>query len=120
MKKFLPVFLLVLFLVPLVASAADLEFSVCSLLQIAKQIVAAIGLAIAVILLIVSGIKYMTAGGDAEKATTARKGIVNAIIGIIIVIGALFIIALAQSLLLGAGATSIEIIGNTCAGYIVP
>lgn len=126
MKKLLPIFLLALFMVPLLVSSqnvvpitgqTDIEITICNVLQIAKNIVAAIGLAIAIIYLIVSGIKYMTAGGDAEKQITARKGIVNSIIGIIIIVGALFIIALAQSFLTGVGA--VNILGNPCTGYVV-
>lgn len=42
--------------------------------------------ALAVIYLLWSGISYITAGGDDTKAATARKGIINAIIGIIIIV----------------------------------
>ncbi len=42
--------------------------------------------ALAVIFLIYSGIQYITAGGDSAKATSARTGIVNAIIGIIVIL----------------------------------
>ena len=45
--------------------------------------------------LIMNGIKYITAGGDAGKATEARTGIINAIIGIIIVILAYVIVRFA-------------------------
>ncbi|OGD56039.1 hypothetical protein A2V71_03990 [Candidatus Berkelbacteria bacterium RBG_13_40_8] len=44
-----------------------------------------LGGAIAVIYLVYGGILYITAGGDAEKATKGRTAIVNAIIGIIII-----------------------------------
>lgn len=36
--------------------------------------------------LVVSGFQYITAGGDAAKAQTARQGIVNALIGIVIIL----------------------------------
>lgn len=36
--------------------------------------------------LIVSGFQYITAGGDAAKAQTARQGIINALIGIVVVL----------------------------------
>ncbi len=39
----------------------------------------------AIIYLVMSGINYITAGGDPEKADGARKGIVNAIIGLVII-----------------------------------
>ncbi len=76
---------------------------VCNVLQVAKTIVAAIGFGIAIILLIVAGIKYMTAGGDENKAAEARKGIQNAIIGIVIVVSAYFLISLAQGLVSEVG-----------------
>jgi hypothetical protein len=36
--------------------------------------------------LIISGFQYITAGGDAGKAQSARQGIINALIGIIIIL----------------------------------
>jgi|SRR3989344_2996602 len=50
---------------------------------------------IAFIYLIISGVNYITAGGDAEKATKARTGILNAIIGIIVVVISYFILSFA-------------------------
>jgi len=41
---------------------------------------------IAFFYLLYGGIQYMTAGGDAEKATAARTTILNAVIGIIIIV----------------------------------
>jgi hypothetical protein len=50
---------------------------------------------LAVIFLIWSGIQYITSAGNPEKAKTARAGIINAIIGIIVIVGAYFIIRFA-------------------------
>ena len=36
--------------------------------------------------LLFSGFQYITAGGDAAKATAARTGIVNALIGIVVIL----------------------------------
>lgn len=52
---------------------------------------------IAFIYLVMYGIKYITSGGDAGKATEARNGIINAIIGIIVIVLAFFIIRFAVS-----------------------
>lgn len=52
----------------------------------------------AVIYLIMSGFNYITAGGDQEKADGARKGIINAIIGIIVIMAAYFIIQTASGI----------------------
>lgn len=53
---------------------------------------------IAFVYLIISGVNYITAGGDAEKATKARTGILNAIIGIIVVVLSYFILRFAANL----------------------
>ncbi|MEK7534923.1 MAG: pilin [Patescibacteria group bacterium] len=53
---------------------------------------------IAFVYLIISGVNYITAGGDAEKATKARSGILNAIIGIVVVVLAFFILRFAANL----------------------
>ncbi|HSX41762.1 MAG TPA: hypothetical protein VLE93_00240 [Candidatus Saccharimonadales bacterium] len=46
----------------------------------------------AFIYLLIAGFQYITAGGDAEKATKARTGIINAIIGIIVILVAYVIL----------------------------
>jgi len=53
---------------------------------------------IAFVYLIISGVNYITAGGDAEKATKARTGILNAIIGIVVVVLSYFILRFAANL----------------------
>ena len=113
MKKALPIFL-VLFLLalPLIANAqVNPEIVLCNLLKNIEKIIAAIGFGIAVILLIVGGIMYMTAGGNPEKADKAKKLMINAIIGIVIVFAAIFILDLVSGLLSGSG---ISILTNNC------
>ncbi|PIP21802.1 MAG: hypothetical protein COX39_01165, partial [Candidatus Nealsonbacteria bacterium CG23_combo_of_CG06-09_8_20_14_all_40_13] len=41
---------------------------------------------IAFLYLLYGGIQYMTAGGDAEKATAARTTILNSVIGVVIIV----------------------------------
>lgn len=48
--------------------------------------------ALALAYLVYGGILYITAGGDAEKATKGRTAVINSVIGIIIVFMALIII----------------------------
>lgn len=48
--------------------------------------------ALVVVYLIYGGIMYVTAGGDAEKATKGRTAVINAVIGLVIVLLALVII----------------------------
>lgn len=55
------------------------------------SIILFIGGAAAVLYLLWSGFQYVTAGGDDEKAGKARKGIINAIIGIVIISAAFLI-----------------------------
>lgn len=60
--------------------------------------IVAIAAAVAFIYLVVSGIQYITAGGDSEKATKARTGILNAIIGIVVIALAWIIVSFAAGL----------------------
>lgn len=85
--------------------------TICNILQVIKDILLAVGLGIAVIILIIGGIKYMTSGGDPEKAKSGRQMIVNALIGIVIILAAAFILALVQGLLVKSG---ISIFANPC------
>ena len=47
---------------------------------------------VAMIYLIVAGYQYITAGGNAEQATLARQGILNAIIGLVVIFASYLII----------------------------
>ena len=113
MKKALPIFLVLFVLaLPLIANAAvNPEIVICNLLKNIEKIIAAIGFGLAVILLIAGGIQYMTAGGNPEKADKAKKLMINAIIGIVIVFAAIFILDLVSGLLSGSG---ISILSNNC------
>lgn len=114
MKKVLPIILLSLFLLPLVAFAyVEPQVVICRVLEKIKIIVAAIGFGIAVIMLIWGGIMYMTAGGNDEKSTKARKLIINAIIGIAIIFAATFILSLVAGFLSGSG-VSLNPFGTVC------
>lgn len=52
---------------------------------------------LAVLYLLWSGVQYITAGGNADRVGNARKGIINAVIGIVVIMAAYFIIRLATS-----------------------
>ena len=71
-----------------------------SLVRMIIQIILIIALVVAVIFLIISGYNYITAGGDAEKATVARTGIINAIIGLIVIFASYLIISFVYAKLL--------------------
>ncbi len=63
------------------------------LLNIANLIAIVAGIA-AVIMIIIAGIQYMTAAGDSQKAATARKIIIGAVVGIVFIVAARFIITI--------------------------
>jgi type IV secretory pathway VirB2 component (pilin) len=114
MRNLASVFLGLLFLiVPLFVFAQypDPVQTICDILNIIKTIILAIGLGIAVIVLIIGGIQYATAGGSAEKAQNARKMLIAAVIGIAIVFAAAFILAIVQGMLVGGG---VSIFTNPC------
>ena len=62
---------------------ADLE----SIIETIANFLIAIGVIIAVIFIIIGGIKYMAAGGDSSKAADARNMIINGLIGAAVVLG---------------------------------
>ncbi len=118
MKKYLVIGLFALSL-PLFVFAqdeVDPVDTICTILEYVQNILLAVGLGIAVIILIIGGVKYMTSSGDAEKAGSAKGMIINAIIGIIIVLAAAFILALVQGLLTNSGITFLQ---NPCIAPVV-
>jgi hypothetical protein len=54
--------------------------------------------AIAVVFLIIGGIQYMISAGNAEKAAAAKKTIIYALIGVVVVAASLFLIGVVLSL----------------------
>ncbi len=54
---------------------------------------------IAVVYLVYGGLLYITAGGDAEKATKGRTALINAVIGIVIILLALVIVTWVNGIL---------------------
>lgn len=75
-------------------------------LAFAINVVFGLGVGLAVIFIILGGIKWIVAGGDKMAAQNARQMVVDAIIGFIIVVGAFAIKYLVQNLL-GAGTVGI-------------
>lgn len=115
MKKLITyLFIFVIVALPLIASAATTaERVVCNILNAGKNIVVMVGFAIAIIFLVVGAIKYLTSQGDDEKAKTARKMIVNSLIGIAILVGVYILFSFIQSTIteIGLGGT---ILHNPC------
>src|SRR3989344_9693534 len=69
-----------------------------NILIYAMSWVLAVVAVIAFVYLIISCVNYITAGGDSEKATKARSGILNAIIGIVVIVLSFFILRFAANL----------------------
>ncbi len=61
-----------------------------------------VGIIIAVAFLIYGGIKWILSGGDEKAVEAARNHIIAAIIGLIIVVGAFFILNIVFTLLTGS------------------
>ena len=62
-------------------------------LKVVLNILAFVGGVIAVIVLIVQGLRLVTSGGNSKVATEARNGIIYVIVGLIIIISAQNIIS---------------------------
>jgi heme/copper-type cytochrome/quinol oxidase subunit 4 len=60
---------------------------------------------LAVVYLIYGGIMYITAGGEAEKATKGRTAVINAVIGIIIILLAVVIVRWVMGIVQSGAAT---------------
>jgi len=65
--------------------------SVANILSFVINLIFYVGIALTVLFLIIGGIRYITSGGSKEGAEAARGMITNAIIGFIVVLGALAI-----------------------------
>lgn len=61
------------------------ENPVVRIINVAASIIAVLAGIAAVIMLILGGLSYVTAGGNAEKATNARRRIIYSIAGIVVV-----------------------------------
>lgn len=60
-----------------------------------------VGLAVALLFVIIGGIKYITSGGDEGKATEARNTITNAVIGAVVIIAFRIILDLVVKIIFG-------------------
>ena len=75
-----------------VVQPIDLKFTNLSdVFGFLVNVVLGVGIAVTIIFLILGGIQYITAKGDQKAAGAARDALTNAVIGFIVVIGALTI-----------------------------
>jgi hypothetical protein len=61
-------------------------------IKVAVNILSVLAGVIAVIMIIVAGIKYTTSGGDSSKISSAKSALIAAIVGVVIVALAQFIV----------------------------
>ena len=90
-KKFLPYLTISLLLLPVIAAAQPVRggwtlTNITSLLDDAANWLYVIGFAVALIIVVIGGISYMTAGGDEEKTGKAKKTIITGLIGAAIIL----------------------------------
>ena len=79
------------------STTSDFNTSFAAIATTAVNIVLLVSGVLAVLFLIWSGVQYITSAGSAEKAKTARAGIINAVIGIVVIVAAFFIVRFAVS-----------------------
>ncbi len=82
-----------------------------SLVNFVINLVFGVGLAIALLFVIIGGIKYVMSKGDEGKATEARNTITNAIIGAVVIIVFKILLNLALNIL-GGGKITDYLTGN--------
>jgi len=112
MKYLIPIFILISLMIPLFAEAmidcynADLPgprtIDICDLINRIENIVFIFGLSLAIIVIIIGGIRYMTAGADENKVTSARKILISGLIGVAIILLASFIVNLLDEIVISA------------------
>lgn len=71
---------------------SDSGSSLNSLVEAALQIISVVAGVIAVIMIIVSGLKYVTSSGDANNIKSAKNTLIYAIVGLVIVVLAQIIV----------------------------
>lgn len=79
--------------------------SVPGLIVFVIQILLYIAGGVAVLFVIIGGFQYITSAGNAEGATKGKKTVVNAIIGIVLIILSYMIISVITNTILGYRAT---------------
>lgn len=90
-KKYLPYLAIILLLAPVLVSAAPTRGG-WTLVQVVKIIddvanwAYVIGFALALVILIIGGISYMTAGGNEDKQKSSKKLIIQGLVGAAIIL----------------------------------
>lgn len=82
-------------------SEGEYSLKLCVLLLKIQQILYGLSLSIAVVFIIIGGIIYITAGDSEDKIKTAKKMIINALIGFAIVLSVGFLIGIVREIITG-------------------
>jgi hypothetical protein len=104
------------------SKATDGKTAIVTLANNAISLILLIIGIVAVFYLIFAGFQYLTAGGDADKVKKARAGIVNAVIGIVIILSAFLIVRFAVNIgnTVGTSDGSNTTTGGSGGGLITP
>jgi len=85
--------------------------SLADVFGVAMNVIMGVAVSLSVIFLGMGGIKYITAKGDAKAAEEARSWLTNAVIGLVVALGALAVRQIALGIL-GTNAVNIDAGGN--------
>jgi len=67
--------------------------------QLAVNSLLLVGATIAVVMIMISGIRMITSGGDATKLASAKRRMIFSIIGLILILGAFFLVGIVMKVL---------------------
>lgn len=84
---------------PMCTGLQEYSTKLCNLLWTIQSILYILSIAIAVIFIIIAGIIYMTAGDSEDKTKQAKKMVINALIGVAIVVSFSFLIGIVREIL---------------------
>ncbi|MBD3365840.1 hypothetical protein GF360_00685 [candidate division WWE3 bacterium] len=82
--------------------------SLAAVFGVAMNVIMGVAVSLSVIFLGLGGIKYITAKGDAKAAEEARTWLTNAVIGLIITLGALAVKTIVLDSILDADISSVD------------
>ncbi len=90
-KKYLPYLVIVLLFIPVVVSAGPVRggWTLTKVVEIVDDVANwayVIGFAVALVVLIIGGISYMTAGGNEDRQKSAKKTIITGLFGAAIIL----------------------------------
>lgn len=74
---------------PSVGDAPDITGLLCVLVRIISILLTSAGV-VALLFLMIGGLRYMASGGDEKAITAAKSAITYAVLGLIIILGAIF------------------------------